>query len=269
MAGGENSRGGNSKQRCYAAGVQEDHIRAHRPAPAVRILSFQKQQDFEGIFIRECLDLIYISSYPHSLHPTFWTPYPSMQRDLGSMVSCLSLHYFCKGFSSREVSQASTAPFPARGGQSPRSRQGHPPPIMGLIFLRPMYQRLVPPEYAGSTPHAEPTLLQALLPSGALPGLVPDTAAPENLQGPTPHIPLAGPCPVHPDSGFSCSSPYELRTLRTAAAELACAQGCPEGEHLHLVLPQTTTLRFVPAGTCHPRPSPSPAPCPALLRTAM
>ena len=110
------------------------------------------------------------------------------------MVSCLSLHYFCKGFSSREVSQACPAPFPARGGQSPGSRQGHPPPVMGLIFLRPMCQCLVPPEYAGSRPHAEPTLLQALLPSGALPALVPDTAAPENLQGPTPHIPLSTPC---------------------------------------------------------------------------
>lgn len=70
---------------------QEDRFGAPRPPQGVWVLSFQQQENFEGIFVRECLDLIDISSYPRSLHATFCTPYTWMQRDVGPMVSCLSL----------------------------------------------------------------------------------------------------------------------------------------------------------------------------------
>ncbi|KAL0603367.1 Arylacetamide deacetylase-like 3 [Plecturocebus cupreus] len=64
------------------------------------------------------------------------------------------------------------------------------------------------------------------------------------------------------------NSPYKLWTLGAAQAEMAGTQGWSEAEHLHLILPQTTTVRYVLEGACDPGPSPSPTSCPILLRAA-
>ncbi|XP_017916096.1 PREDICTED: uncharacterized protein C1orf158 homolog isoform X2 [Capra hircus] len=62
-------------------------------------------------------------------------------------------------------------------------------------------------------------------------------------------------------------SPYKLRTLRTVEAEMApTTRGHPQREHLHFLLPQTTSRCHVPEGACDSCASPSPAACPTLLR---
>ena len=73
---------------------------------------------------------------------------------------------------------------------------------------------------------------------------------------------------VHLDSGLSCRSPYKLWTLRTVEAEMApTTRGHPPREHLHFLLPQTTSRCHVPEGACDSSASPSPAACPTLLRS--
>lgn len=169
---------------------------------------------------------------PHSLHQLPGLRPRCRGTGLHSELP-VAAHCSCRAFSWGSVSRAWTGV-----ARLPRSPQGHPD-----------QSGVTSPRTSGEWARPEPPPPRALLPL-------------------EPHDPLASLRPVHPHPAFSCSSPYKLWTLRTAEAEVAGTQGCPVGEHLHLILPQPARVCYVSAGACHPRAPPSPAPCPAPLTTA-